>query len=109
MALGLGSIISNLLEMDHIGTEVDPYSDEVTYIFKTTGLHPSIAEMKAKILSVLDFPVDIPVNVEIEEAKRGLIFKDMIVRITVKRSKIGSLENLLAKKYGIIRRKPYRR
>jgi len=105
MAFVISSIITAILEMDHIGTEV--VGENTIYKFKTTSISPSLTEFKCKVLSVLDFPIDIPKNVEIREVKRGKLFKEYVVDITVPTRKIGKVSDLLAKKYGIVRRRPY--
>lgn len=105
MSSVIAKALEACLEMDHIGTEVK--GDKTVYIFKTTSIIPSLVELKAKILSLLDFPMDIPENVEVEEVKHGIVFKEYIVRITVPRYKLGRLSNLLARKYGILRKRPY--
>jgi len=104
---GLTAILKALLEMDHIGVETTENS--TIYKFKTTGLFKSTAELKSKILSVLDLPVDIPKNISIKEAKRGKVFKEYIIEITVPNNRIGQLTDLLARKYPIIplRRRRY--
>ena len=102
----LSSALRSLLEMDHLDTRVE--GDKTIYTFKTTSLMPSTTEIKAKILSMLDSPVDIPEDITVREVKRGLIFKEYLVDIVVPTRRIGKLSNLLAKKYGIIRRRPYR-
>jgi len=102
----LGTLLAALLEMDHLDTEV--VDGDVIYKFKTTSLVPSFAEIKAKILSILDLPVDIPKNIEVIEVKRGRFgFKEYLVKIWVDRTKIGKATDLIAKKYGIVRRRPY--
>ena len=101
----ISSILASLLEMDHVGTRVE--GDKTVYTFKTTSLVPSLTELKSKILSMLDFPVDIPSDVTIKEVKKGPIFKEYLVDITVDRRGIGKLSNLLARKYGILRKRPY--
>ena len=105
MASVIAATITAILEMDHVGTSV--VGENTIYTFKATSLIPSLVELKSKILSVLDFPVDIPKNVEIKEVKRGPIFKEYIVDITVSSGKIGKVSDLLAKKYGIVRRRKY--
>jgi len=105
MASIIAATVGNLLEMDHVNTE--RVGDETVYTFKTTSLIKSLTELKAKILSILDFPVDIPHNVEIEEVKDGILFKEYIVKIYVNSRMVGKVENLIAKKYGIIRHRPY--
>jgi len=102
----LSTALSAVLEMDHVGTRVE--GDKTIYTFKTTSFRPTFTEIKAKILSMLDLPVDIPEDVTIREVKRGPVFREYLVDITVDSRRIGKLENLLAKKYGIIRRRPYR-
>ena len=92
MASILSSLVKAVLEMDHVSTEVS--GDTTIYTFKTTGLFPSLAEVKAKILSMLDLPFDIPAKVEVEEVKRGPIFKEYLVRIYVSRTGIGRLRDL---------------
>jgi len=104
MASVFTALMEALLEMDHINTEV--VGDETIYSFKTTSLAENLAEIKAKILSMMDLPADIPFDVEVEEVKRGPIFGEYIVRIHVKRTGIGKLQNILASKYGFIKR-PY--
>lgn len=104
----LSGILKGLLEMDHIDTKVDyPVPGKVTYTFKTTSLVPSLVELKSKILSVLDLPVDIPENIIVTEVKRGKVFREYLVDIVVDKSKVGKAADLLAKKYGLIRRRPY--
>jgi len=103
----LGSLLANILEMDHIG--IERIGDDTIYIFKATSIFKSLTELKAKILSLLDLPLDIPKNVDIQEVKRGRIFKEYIVRITVPSNRIGQVTDLLARKYPIIplRRRRY--
>jgi len=101
----LATIIASVLEMDHVGTEV--VGERTVYTFKTTSLFPSLVELKSKILSMFDLPIDIPVNVEVKEVKRGRIFKEYLVDITVDTRRIGRISDLLAKKYGVLRRRPY--
>jgi hypothetical protein len=105
MAWIIARTIAAVLEMDHIGTEV--MGDTTVYTFKTTSLIPSLTELKSKILSVLDFPIDIPKNVEVQEVKKGKVFKEYVVKIYVDRGRIGELSDLMAKKYGIIRKRKY--
>lgn len=100
----LATLLKSLLEMDHIGTET--VGDTTIYTFKTTAIAKPLAEVKAKVMSILDLPVDIPRNVEIEEVKRGPVLKEYIVKIHVPRGGMGKLTDLLAKKYTII---PFRR
>jgi len=104
----LASILASLLEMDHVGTEV--VGDNTIYTFKTTSIFKSLTELKAKILSLFDLPMDIPKNVEIQEVKRGRLFKEYLVKITVPRDRIGRLTDLIiAKRYPLIplRRRHY--
>ena len=104
----LSSFLASLLEMDHVGVRTE--GDKTVYIFKTTGLVPSLVEAKSKILSVLDLPVDIPEDINIREVKKGPLTKEYLVEITVDNSKVGKVSNLIAKKYPLIlrRRRPYR-
>ena len=104
----LSSFLSSLLEMDHVGVRTE--GDKTVYIFKTTGLVPSLVEAKSKILSVLGLPVDIPEDISVREVKKGPLTKEYLVEITVDSRKIGKVSNLLAKKYPLIlkRRRGYR-
>lgn len=101
------SALKSILEMDHLDTRVE--GNKTIYTFKTTSLIKSLVEPKSKILSVLDFPVDIPQDVSIKEVKRGRILKEFVVDITVPSRLAGKLRDLIAKKYPLIdlRRRKY--
>jgi len=103
----IGRAIQALLEMDHLDTKI--VGNKTIYTFKTTSLVPSLVELKSKILSLFDFPVDIPMNVDVEEVKRGKIFKEYLVHITVPKEKVGKMSDLIAKKYPLLafRRRRY--
>jgi len=103
----LAALLKAVLEMDHVRTTV--YFDRTIYIFKTTALDESLAELKAKILSLLDLPVDVPIKVAVDEVKSGYVFKEYLVAIEVPRKGIGPLENLLARKYPfLLKERPYK-
>jgi len=109
MAWIIGRAIAAALEMDHLDTKKDyPTPGKTTYTFKTSGISDSIQEIKAKILSVLDWPVDIPEDVTVTTVKKGPVFKEYLVDITVDSGKIGKAENIIARKYGLLRKRPYR-
>lgn len=105
MSMILASVLQDLLEMDHVDTSTS--AGKTTYTFKTTSLVPSLVELKSKILSIFDFPIDVPDDVNIREVKKGKLFKEYLVDITVDSAKIGKAKNLLSKKYGIVRNRPY--
>jgi len=107
MAAVMSGIMKNLFQMDYVGARTDPITDSVTYIFKTTSVSENLTEVKAKVLSLFDLPVDIPTDVKVTLLKRGPVFRDYLVEITVKSNKVGKVSNLLAKKYGLIRKRPY--
>jgi len=87
------ALLEMFLEMDHVDTEVQ--DDEVIYTFKTTSLVPALTKIKAALLSVADFPVDIPSKIEVEEIKRGVLFKEYLVKIHVPREGIGKIRDLI--------------
>ena len=103
----VSSLLKAVLEMDHIGTKRK--GNQTIYTFKTTSAIESFVEMKSKILSVLDFPIDVPENIVIKEVKRGPVFREYVVDITVDNKMIGQLGNLLAKKYGVVRTRKYKK
>ena len=102
-----GRVAREVLQMDYVGATSNPAADTVTYTFKTTSVIKSLVELKSKVLSLFDLPLDIPVDVNVTELKRGPVFKDYLVDITVKSDRVGKVSNLLAKKYGLIRKRPY--
>jgi len=106
MSFIISAALSAILEMDHVGTRVE--GDRTIYTFKTTSLIPSLVEMKSKVFSLFDLPMDIPEDITVREVKKGPIFKEYLVDIAVPTRKIGKVSNLLAKKYGIIRKRAYR-
>ena len=95
--MALAAILKNTLKIDTMDVSVN--EEGVTYTFKTSGISKSLTELKAKVASVLDIPLDIPKNIEVIEAKRGRIYKDYIVKVTVPKRKIGAVRDLVAKKY----------
>ena len=101
----LAHMLADLLEMDHIGTRVE--GENTIYAFKTTSLCERLVEIKSKVLSMLDAPFDIPRNVDVKPVKKGLLLKEYIVEITVPSTRIGELSDLLATKYGFVRRRKY--
>ena len=101
----LGRILGGILQMDLL--RIDLEDDRVVYTFVTTGAFRSLQEVKAKALMLLDLPVDIAMDVNIEETKRGPIFKDYLVKVSVPIRGVGKISDLLARKYGIFRRRPY--
>jgi len=103
----LGKFISRTFGFDYIGYEKE--NDLIVYKFKTSIVSKNLAEAKSKILSILNFPPDIPVDIDIEIIKERPLFKDAIVRVKVKDSGIAPLVDLLAKKYGRIRSRKYKR
>jgi len=108
MAWIIGRAIAAILEMDHVDTKRDyPEPGKTTYTFKTSGISESLQEIKAKILSILDWPIDIPSDITITEVKKGPVFKEYLVDIVVDSGRVGKIENILARKYGIFRRRPY--
>ena len=101
MATAIGWLIGNLLQMDHIGTEV--VGDHVIYKYKTTSLTKSlgVVELKAKIMSILDMPSDIPVDIRVTPVKKGFITKEYVVEVEVpaKRFEVKHLEYAFKRKY----------
>ena len=104
MATAIGWLIGNLLQMDHIGTEV--VGDRVIYRYKTTGLTRSlgVVELKAKIMSILDMPSDIPIDVRVTPAKKGFITKEYVVEVEVpvERFRAKHLEYAFRRKYRLV-------
>jgi len=85
-------LIGMVLEMDHINTTVE--GDQTVYTFKTTALAPDLAKLKANLLSMLDLPVDIPQRIEVQEVKKGPIFKEYLIKIYVTREWPGAIKKI---------------
>lgn len=83
MATVVGWIIGQVLGMDLI--DVREYPDKVTYIYRSVGLtaSESIQKLKAKIMSILSAPVDLPIDVRIYPVKRGAVFKGYRIEVDV--------------------------
>ena len=73
MATVIAKIIAEILQMDHLDTEV--FGDRVVYKYKTTSVlgRAGVQELKAKILSILDFPADVPIDIRITPVKNTLL------------------------------------
>lgn len=106
--MSIVAFTKGLLEMDQIGTRVEGNNTVITY--KTKSLIPSIVEAKGKIISAFHLPVDIPCNIKVQQVKRGRIYKEYVVEVTVPSTLAGDPSNLLAKNYPIlpVRKRPYR-
>lgn len=102
----LGAILGAVLELDYYGARVE--GDKTILIYKTTGIHPSVVEFKSKIYSILDLPPDIPANINVTEIKKGIAgLKEYSVEITIPKHGVGKLTDILAKKYGVFRKRKY--
>ncbi len=79
----LARMIGSVLGMDLINVEVTP--NEVVYVYRTDGIIDSerIEKMKATLMSILSLPADIPSRIEVQKAKKGIIMKGFIVKVTV--------------------------
>ena len=92
--------------LDFIGAETRGSNTVFKYV--TTGFAKTLTEIKSKIFTMLDLPFDIPNDITITEIKKGPLFKQYLVEISVPKERIGKLGNLISKKYGIIRSRPYK-
>jgi len=99
MSTIIAAIIGNVLQMDLLN--VEEHGDRVTYKYITTSILGSLGvqELKAKIMSILDFPADIPFDVRVYPVKKGAIMKEFIVEIDVypKKFTVEHLKNLKMK------------
>lgn len=96
--------LANTVTLDYISSKIE--GDKTVYTLKGSSPLPTLLEAKSKLHSVLNLPPDIPEDITITETKRGRVFRDFIVEVTVPRDKLGKLRDLIAKKYGL-RRRPY--
>lgn len=76
-------MLAVLLGMDMIDIKVE--TDKVTYIYRTLSLltNKSVQELKAKIMSILNLPSDIPIEIRVHPEKKGFIIKSYIVEVDV--------------------------
>ena len=99
------SALSKTITVDYVGTRSE--GNKTIYTLKATSPLKTLVEAKSKIISILNFPPDIPENITIEQVKKGLILKDYRVEVTVPKNRFGKPRDLVAKKYGVLRRRPY--
>ena len=99
------SALSKTVTVDYVGSRSE--GDKTIYTMKATSPAKTLVEAKSKIISILNFPPDIPENISIEEIKRGIILKDYTVELTVPKTRMGKPRDLVAKKYGVVRRRKY--
>jgi len=81
--MGVAYVIGAILGMDLIDTKIG--ADKVTYVYRSCGLtaRKKIQEIKAKIMSILSPPADIPIDIRVYPEKKGLILKGYIVEVDV--------------------------
>jgi len=79
----LGHIVGAILGMDLISTRVG--TDKVTYVYRTCGLlaQERIQKLKAKLMSILGLPSDLPIDIRVNPEKRGILVKSYIVEVDV--------------------------
>ena len=82
LAFLIGRVIGAILGMDLIDVKIQP--DRVTYVYRNVGLTRSraILELKAKLMSLLDPPADIPIDIRIYPEKGGIL-NSYIVEVDV--------------------------
>ena len=80
----LAHIVGQILSTDLIHVQKQP--DRVTYTYRTVGLVQSeaIQKLKATLMSLLNYPMDIPTSIRVYPEKKGLVFKSYIVEVDVK-------------------------
>lgn len=79
MASILGTLASAFFEIDEI--EASRFGDEIYYTFLTTGLAPSIAELKTKLWAYVAPPVKRLEILAIEPIEEGPIAKRYKIRV----------------------------
>jgi hypothetical protein len=72
-----------LLEIDELSTEKLP-DGRLRVVFVTSGVHPTLAQIKTVVWSILGLPVQMPDEVTVEELQSGSLVKRYRVTVVLK-------------------------
>jgi hypothetical protein len=71
------------LEIDELSTEKLP-DGRLKVVFVTSGVHPTLAQIKTVVWSIIGLPVQVPDEVTVEELQSGSVVKRYRVTVILK-------------------------
>jgi hypothetical protein len=75
--------LRTLGEIDEFSAEKQP-DGSLKVAFVTSGVHPTLAQVKTLVWAVLGLPVQVPIEFSVEELQSGLVVKRYKVTVILK-------------------------
>jgi hypothetical protein len=72
-----------VLEIDELSTEKLP-DGRIRVVFVTSGVHPTLAQIKTIVWSIVGLPVQVPDEVSVEELQSGSVVKRYRVTVVLR-------------------------
>jgi hypothetical protein len=72
-----------MLEIDELSTEKLP-DGKIRVVFVTSGVHPTMAQIKTVVWSIVGLPVQVPDEVSVEELQSGSVVKRYRVTVVLR-------------------------
>jgi hypothetical protein len=72
-----------MLEIDELSTEKLP-DGRIRVVFVTSGVHPTLAQIKTVVWSIVGLPVQMPDEVSVEELQSGSVVKRYKVTVILR-------------------------
>ncbi len=72
-----------VLEIDELSTEKLP-DGRIRVVFVTSGVHPTLAQIKTAVWSIVGLPVQMPDEVAVEELQSGSVVKRYRVTVVLR-------------------------
>jgi hypothetical protein len=81
--MALGYAYGSLLEVDEVHQERLP-DGSLKVVFVTTGVHPTLAQIKTVLWSIFGLPVQLPSEYYVEELQSGTLLKRYKVTVILR-------------------------
>jgi hypothetical protein len=76
-------LTKTMLEIDELSTERLP-DGRIRVVFVTSGVHPTLAQIKTAVWSIVGLPVQVPDEVGVEELQSGSLVKRYRVTVVLR-------------------------
>jgi hypothetical protein len=83
LAMTFGYAYESLLEIDEVHQERLP-DGSLKVVFVTTGVHPTLTQIKTTLWAIFGFPLQLPSEYNVEELQSGPLLKRYRVTVVLR-------------------------